>query len=165
MDKMNIAMNIQRLRKEQKLTQEQLAEKLGVSAQAVSKWENGITYPDITLIPELAELFEVSIEEIFGTEKQPPAVTYVEEAERKNLDEIFFRVRIREADGTKVNVNLPLALCKMMKNGASMIKIGNQEILEQLDMDVMIDLAERGILGRIVDIEDGDGTTVEVYIE
>ena len=54
----NIRTNRQRL----KLTQEELAQKLGVSFQSVSRWENGITYPDIELLPMLAMLFGIVTE-------------------------------------------------------------------------------------------------------
>ena len=47
------------------LTQEQLATKLGISAQSISKWENEITMPDISLLPDIAETFGVSIDELF----------------------------------------------------------------------------------------------------
>ncbi len=63
---MSIGTNIYSLRKEKKLTQSQLAEKLGVSEQAVSKWENGQCAPDVSLFPVIAELFGVSIDRIFG---------------------------------------------------------------------------------------------------
>ena len=63
---MNIGENIYELRKANKLTQEQLAAKLNVSEQAVSKWENGICAPDVSLFPRMAELFNVSIDRIFG---------------------------------------------------------------------------------------------------
>jgi len=56
-------------RKKQNLTQEALAQKLGVTNQSVSKWESGQCYPDISLIPQLAEIFGISIDELFG--KQP----------------------------------------------------------------------------------------------
>ena len=58
--------NIFNFRKEKGLTQESLAEKLNISFQAVSKWETGQTSPDIIMIPMLAELFEVSIDTLFG---------------------------------------------------------------------------------------------------
>lgn len=48
------------------LTQEQLAEILGITKGAVSKWEQNISYPDITLLPSLADLFQISIDELFG---------------------------------------------------------------------------------------------------
>ena len=59
---MNIADRIQCLRKNKGLSQEELADKVGVSRQAVSKWETGTTYPDITLLPQLATYFNISIE-------------------------------------------------------------------------------------------------------
>lgn len=63
---MNIGTNIYTLRKEKKITQSQLAEKLGVSEQAISKWENGQCAPDVSLFPVMAEFFGVSIDRLFG---------------------------------------------------------------------------------------------------
>ena len=61
----NIGENIKKLRNEKQVTQEQLAEHLCISYQAVSKWENGVTTPDIFLLPAIAEYFEVPIDELF----------------------------------------------------------------------------------------------------
>lgn len=58
--------NIKKHRQRRELTQEQLAEVFGVSAQAVSRWENGATYPDIALLPSIASYFDTSIDEIVG---------------------------------------------------------------------------------------------------
>lgn len=63
---MNIGKNIYTLRKEKQITQAQLAEKLGVSDQAVSKWENDLCAPDVSMFPILAEFFGVSIDRLFG---------------------------------------------------------------------------------------------------
>ena len=57
---------IRELRKLHNITQEQLAEAIGISFQAVSKWENHIALPDITLVPALANYFEISCDELFG---------------------------------------------------------------------------------------------------
>lgn len=62
---MNIGNKIKVLRKEKGVTQEELANSVGVSFQAVSKWENNIALPDITLLPMLAEYFGVSMDELF----------------------------------------------------------------------------------------------------
>ncbi len=62
---MSLSGNIKRFRLEKNLTQEQLATKLGVSAQAVSKWETSETYPDGTLLVPLANELEVSLDELF----------------------------------------------------------------------------------------------------
>ena len=58
--------NLRRLRKEAGITQAQLADKLGVSFQAVSRWETGAAYPDIILLPELAEAFQVTVDTLLG---------------------------------------------------------------------------------------------------
>lgn len=65
-------------RKKLGLTQDQLAEKLGVTAQAVSKWENNQSCPDISLLPKLAELFGTTTDALLGRE-QPAPVTAAEE--------------------------------------------------------------------------------------
>ena len=62
---MSLSGNIKRLRLEKNLTQEQLAARLGVSAQAVSKWETSETYPDGALLVPLARELEVSLDELF----------------------------------------------------------------------------------------------------
>ncbi len=70
MENVNIqlAANIQKFRKKQGLTQTELAEKLGVTFQAVSKWENAQSMPDITLLPLLADIFDCHIDELFSRE-------------------------------------------------------------------------------------------------
>lgn len=61
--------NIKKLRREKNLTQEALAEFLGVTFQSVSNWERGESYPDITILPEIAGFFKVSVDEILGINK------------------------------------------------------------------------------------------------
>lgn len=56
------------------LTQKELAEKLGVSGQAVSKWEQQISCPDIMLLPHIAAVFGISIDELFGIEHKKEIV-------------------------------------------------------------------------------------------
>lgn len=57
-------------RKRQGLTQEELAKKLGVTNQSVSKWESAQCCPDIGLLPMLADIFEISIDELFGRKNE-----------------------------------------------------------------------------------------------
>ena len=65
--KFNLGENIAYYRRLNAMTQEELAQKLSVSAKAVSKWEQKINSPDITLLPEIANIFNISIDELFGT--------------------------------------------------------------------------------------------------
>ncbi|MBQ4061019.1 MAG: helix-turn-helix transcriptional regulator, partial [Bacilli bacterium] len=66
--KINIQKQIAMLRKRNNMTQAELAEKLSISYQAVSQWENGNTFPDITMLPEIAKIFNVSIDALFNEE-------------------------------------------------------------------------------------------------
>ncbi len=70
MDQVRIGAFIKELRKEKGLTQEQLAERLNVSGRTVSRWETGANMPDISLLVELAEFFDVSIPEIIDGERK-----------------------------------------------------------------------------------------------
>lgn len=64
MKKKTLGMMISSLRKEKGMTQLELAEKMGVTDKAVSKWERDLSYPDLNSIPKLAEIFGVSVEDL-----------------------------------------------------------------------------------------------------
>lgn len=81
---MNIGNKIKQLRKARGITQEQLANAIGISFQSVSKWENGIAMPDITLAPILANYFGVSMDELFDF-----SLAEKEEAIKKITDEAY----------------------------------------------------------------------------
>ena len=70
MDQIKIGAFLKLLRKEKNLTQEQLAEQLGVSNRTVSRWENGNNMPDISLLSEIAEFYDVSIPELIYGERK-----------------------------------------------------------------------------------------------
>ena len=70
MDQKRIGSFLKELRKEKNITQEQLAEQLNVSGRTVSRWETGNNMPDISLLVEISELYEVSIPEIINGERK-----------------------------------------------------------------------------------------------
>lgn len=74
-----LAQNINRYRREKGLTQDALAQILGVTFQAVSKWENALTMPDISLLPKLSKALGVSADKLFGYTLQDPQITIYEE--------------------------------------------------------------------------------------
>jgi transcriptional regulator with XRE-family HTH domain len=77
------------MRKSKDLTQEQMAEYLGVSPQAVSRWECGVTSPDISTLPQIAQLFNISVDELLGvdqTEKQREITSVINDTE-KDIDQ------------------------------------------------------------------------------
>lgn len=69
-DQIEIGGFLRDLRKEKELTQEQLAEKFGVSSRSVSRWENGNTMPELCILVELADYYEVDIKEIIDGERK-----------------------------------------------------------------------------------------------
>lgn len=80
MDQKKIGLFLKTLRTEQRLTQELLAEKLGVSNRTVSRWENGVNMPDFDFIIEMANMYQVSIEEILDGERKPIMIDKKQEA-------------------------------------------------------------------------------------
>lgn len=78
MEQQTMGKRIMQLRKEKGFTQEQLAEMMGVSAQAVSKWENDVSCPDISILPQLAEKLAVTTDELLGVKPIEPKVVIVD---------------------------------------------------------------------------------------
>lgn len=74
MNENTLCKNICALRKQSGLTQDALAAKLGLTYQAVSKWENSLSCPDVQLLPTLADIFGVSIDSLFGRETPAPEI-------------------------------------------------------------------------------------------
>ncbi len=68
--KLMLGDNLKQLRREQNLTQEQLASLLGVSYQSVSRWENNLCYPDIELLPVIADFFKITVDKLLGINEQ-----------------------------------------------------------------------------------------------
>lgn len=68
--KLTIGANIRALRRKHHITQEQLADKLGVSYQSVSRWENDTCYPDMELLPAMSRIFSVSIDQLLGVSEE-----------------------------------------------------------------------------------------------
>lgn len=83
MNEQTLGERIKYHRKRLGLTQEQLAERMGVSPQAVSKWENNISCPDISILPELADLFGISVDELLGKKRMTHEAAVSEEEEPK----------------------------------------------------------------------------------
>ena len=65
---MNIGLKIKQLRRERNITQEELGELVGLTAKAISRWENSTSYPDITLLPILANIFEITVDELLDVD-------------------------------------------------------------------------------------------------
>ncbi len=152
-------------RREKELTQEELAQKLGLSAQAVSKWENDQTCPDIQLLPQLCEILGITADELLsGTPK--PAVQMVTMQSKKKLEDMVLRVVVDSEKGDKVRVNLPMPLIKIaLEVGVKLPQITGNEALRSIDFAAIFDMAERGVLGNLAEVESADGERVSIFVE
>ena len=159
-----IGNRIAKLRKENRMSQETLAEKLGVSAQAVSKWENDASCPDISLLPQLARLLGVTVDELLTGKTDQ--VQLLSENQRKPLEELTLRIKVLSSKGDKVRVNLPMPLVKVgLELGMLEISGTGTDTLKNLDMNQILALVEQGVIGKLVEVESAEGDTVEVVVE
>jgi len=128
-----IGENIQRFRKEAHLSQEELAEQVGVARQTVAKWENGTTVPDIYACMTMADVFEISLDALAMEKKHPNPAKHM-----------FGAVRI----GERGQIVIPKKCREIfdLKPGDMMVLFGDEErglALVKLSVD-MFDEEEEG---------------------
>jgi transcriptional regulator with XRE-family HTH domain len=165
--KKTIGKRISEARRAMGIKQDELAEAMGVSAQAVSKWENDLSCPDISILPSLAKKLGMTVDELLSGKEEAPTATVVPESERKDFDKMMLRIKILSHDNDKVNVNLPLPLLKaLLAAGVSVSSMGGEKMNNlNIDWNGIIDMVEHGVIGKIVEVESGDGDTVEIVVE
>lgn len=164
---MTIGKRIAALRREKNLKQDDLAQMLEVSPQAVSKWENDQTYPDISLLPKLAKILGVSVDELLsGKQELQPVVTLVPEDQRKDIKDMMLRIVVDSADGNKVRVNLPMALVQLaMEMGMEMPQVSGNDALKDIDWAQVMELVRHGAMGNLIEVESADGDIVRIFVE
>ena len=151
-------------RKRKALTQEELATQLNVSAQAVSKWENDLSIPDLPILIALADLFNLSLDDLIRERKQE--VQVVEEEVRKPIEKMIMRVVVNGSEGDKVRINLPMAIVKVgLEMGMNMAEINGNDTLKNVDFEQILHLVDQGIIGKLVEVESKDGDIVEIFVE
>jgi Predicted transcriptional regulators len=152
-------------RKARSWTQEELAEMLGVSPQAVSKWENDVSCPDIMLLPQLSKLFDCSVDELLQVQKKQETV-YLPVEKRKNVDDMLLKMIVNSSNGDKVRINVPFPIVKLgVQLGMSMPQINGKETLKDIDFDRILSLVENGLMGKILEVETNNGDLVEIMVE
>ena len=155
------------LRRRKELKQDALAEMLGVSPQAVSKWENDQTCPDISLLPKLAKILGVSVDELLtGSKPEEPAVKLLPQEQRKDIQDMMLRITVDSAAGDKVRVNLPMALVQVaLDMGMQMPQVSGNEALKDIDLAQIMELVRHGAVGNLVEVESAAGDTVHIFVE
>ena len=163
---MTIGKRIALLRKEKGMTQEDLASAMGVSPQAVSKWENDQTCPDISALPKLSKLLGVTVDELLEGKQELPAVRVLPPEQRKDPKDMLLRITVDSADGDKVRVNLPIALVEVaMEMGMAMPQINGNEALKGVDLKKVLEMVRLGCVGNLVEVDSADGDKVRIFVE
>lgn len=149
-------------RKAKGLTQDDFAKHLDVTPQAISKWENNLSCPDILLLPKISEILGVSIEELLtgNTKKEEKAKIAATDNSKLKL-----KIRISPPGKKSTNITVPAALVKRIArigNGISGI-LGNSAI-SNAQMEEILELTEEGATGEILNIEAEDGTVITIEI-
>ena len=159
-----LGQKISELRKKQKMTQDELAEKMNVSAQAVSKWENDLSTPDITVLIELSEFFGVSLDSLLKNKDVETKVLKADE--RKPQEQLFLKIRVDSVGGDKVKVNLPLAFVRMaVESGMALPMLEGNEYLKGIDLNMLFSMVDSGVIGKLVEVESAAGDKVEIWVE
>jgi len=161
----SLGSRIAEYRKAKGITQDQLAEHMGVSTQAVSKWENDLSCPDITLLPRLSDYFGITIDKLLRGDSSN-AVQVVSESERRDFNKMLLKIFVNSANGDIVKVNLPLSLVKVgLEIGMQLPEISGNDALKNIDFGAILLAAERGVIGKLVEVKSAAGDVVEIVIE
>ena len=153
-------------RKLKKMTQEELASKLNVSSQAVSKWENDLSIPDLPILIELSDIFNASLDELIRQKENVEIARVVEPQLRKDPEQMMLKIVINSSDGDKVRINLPILLVKAgVAIGMSMPQVNGKEALQGIDFEQIMKLVDQGLVGKLIEIESADGDHIEIFVE
>lgn len=167
-DNGTIGSRIAQGRKAKGYTQEEFSQMLNVTAQAVSKWENDLSCPDIQLLPQIASILGVTTDELLTGAKANQGEASPEAEPSINIDTSNLKITINvvKPGQNPVNVTLPLSMIKRFAkigNGISGI-MGNGAI-DNVKLDEILELVENGATGEILNVVADDNTAVSITIQ
>jgi transcriptional regulator with XRE-family HTH domain len=163
--KETLGQKIARLRREKNYTQEDLAKKFNVSTQAVSKWENDLSAPDISILKDLAKTLGVTIDYLLSNETEE-VVNILPKENRKPINKMVLKIKISSTNGDKVSVNLPMPfIFACINSGVKLPSLNGSDTLNSIDFKEIINLVEQGVVGELVSIDSADGDTIKIFVE
>ena len=162
---MTLGKRIATFRKEKGITQEELAQMLDISGQAVSKWENDLTCPDINTLPRLAQILGVTVDELLSGKKEP-VVVLVPKEQRKDIKDMMLKIVVDDSDGDKVRINLPVPVIKIaLEMGMQMPQFSGNSMLQNINIEQIMAMIEQGVMGNLLEVEGADGEIVKIFVE
>ena len=160
---MKIGSNIAALRKEKGITQEELANALGVSAQAVSKWENNSSCPDVSLLTVIADYFGVTVDALLRsgaeeiTRADSPSTDNNVAAVRGGKRNV--RIKVTQPNGKETNIKVPFGVVKMG------LRVDNVFGLQRDVADKIGALLDDPAAADILSVDGENGEHVTISIE
>lgn len=152
------------LRKDRNMTQQDIADKLNVTYQAVSKWENDLTAPDIDSILKLADILEVSTDVLLGKAKKE--TSYLPELTKEEINRSVLRIKVSTVNGDKVNINFPVSIIKLIvESGAQTSVVSGIQGIDSIDFSQIITMIDSGIVGELMTVETAEGDHVSIAVE
>ncbi|MBQ4088875.1 MAG: helix-turn-helix transcriptional regulator [Clostridia bacterium] len=159
------------LRRQKGIKQDEIAEILNVTPQAVSKWENDQTCPDIGLLPQLANLLGITVDELLTGKSNMPETRLVPTEERKDIKNMMLRMVVDSADGDKVRMNLPIAIVEaaldmgLNSGTGGSFMVGGIDVAKNVDFSKVMELVKQGLVGNLLEVESANGDTVRIFVE
>lgn len=160
------------LRKDMGYTQDEVAVRLGVTPQAVSKWENNLSCPDIMLLPELSKLYHTSIDDLFLNEKGASSSTAripdEETMKQAGYDKMFLKAFVNSAGGDDVKVQIPIPVIQTLINiGLGIPELSNMAglNLKQIDLKQLFHLINSGTVGELIRVDTENGDIIRIVVE
>ncbi len=167
----SLGTRIAELRKKNNLTQEEFAEKLGVTAQAVSKWENGASCPDIMLLPKISDILGVSIDQLMGIkpiEEAPKVEVSTPALTDEQLSKMKLRVLVIDnnmPNKKPINISVPVSfVLKATSVGLKISGVLGNDILDDNQLGKIVDIIKSGVTGEILRIDTDDNKTVVIEV-
>ena len=160
-----LGMRISEERKKHGYTQEEFSQKLNVTAQAVSKWENDLSCPDIQLLPQISKLLDISIDELL-TGKDKKTEEHDSSEKPQKTDNLRLQIHVISPNKRPTDVTLPMSMVKRLSkigNGISGVIGGTSLGQEQLEQ--ILELIEDGAVGELLNVTAEDGTEVVIEIK
>lgn len=156
--KASIGQNISKYRKSIGLTQAELAEKLNVSIQAISKWENDICCPDIERIGQLAYVLNTSAEAIINGER----ITTLKQDSDLTRRVLSITVNHTGDEPVSVNLRIPCELALKSHNDGSLRALMGGDYGDEIPESVF-EMIKNGVVGSVVDVKTDD-TIVKIEV-
>ncbi|MBQ3177904.1 MAG: helix-turn-helix transcriptional regulator [Clostridia bacterium] len=165
-----IGENIAAFRKEKQLTQEELAEKMAVTPQAVSKWECDSSYPDVTVMQQLARVLGVTVDEILNGRQEFPVL---KQAEPEKIDRRILSIHVAaDNNNTSVKARFPVSMVNIMLSNGLLAKLlfdtdddddADEKAEVEKTLQMLRSFIEEGVTGPLMQVNTS-GTHVSIEV-